>query len=114
MLPPRIGTIDLTGPHTAGAGPTRIIQTSGHVQIRAFDGTELAVYDPEALQGFSRRVAKDLQPGDQICVFSPDFVDAAREKLHLSATAPEILTLYHRTVAEAAARLPGHGYDSQS
>jgi hypothetical protein len=107
MLPPRIGTIDLTGPHNPGAGPTRIIRTSGDVQIRAFDGSELAAYDPDALQGFSRRLAKDLQPGDQICVFSPDFVDAAREKLHLSAMAPEILTLYHKTVAEAAARLPG-------
>ena len=107
LLPPRLGTIDLTGPHMPGAGPTRIIRTSGDVQIRAFDGTELAVYDPDALQPFSRRLAKDLQPGDQICVFSPDFVDAAREKLHLSATAPEVLTLYHKTVAEAAARLPG-------
>lgn len=107
LLPPRVGTIDLTGPHAPGAGPTRIICTSGDVQIRAFDGTELAVYDPDALQPFSRRLAKDLQPGDQICVFSPDFVDAAREKLHLSATAPEVLTLYHKTVAEAAARLPG-------
>ena len=108
LLPPRVGTIDLTGPHAPGAGPTRIIRTSGDVQIRAFDGSELAVYDPDALQPFSRRLAKDLQPGDQICVFSPDFVDAAREKLHLSATAPEVLTLYHKKVAEAAARLPGH------
>jgi hypothetical protein len=108
LLPPRIGTIDLTGPHAPGAGPTRIIHTSGDVQIRAFDGSELAVYDPDALQPFSRRLAKDLRPGDQVCVFSPDFVDAAREKLHLSATAPEVLTLYHKTVAEAATKLPGH------
>lgn len=107
LRPPRLGTIDLTGPHAPGAGPTRIIRTSGTVQIRAFDGSELAVYDPDALQPFSRRLAKDLQPGDQICVFSPDFVDAARQKLHLSATAPEVLTLYHKTVAEAAAKLPG-------
>jgi hypothetical protein len=107
LLPPRIGTVDLTGPYTPGAGSTRIIRTSGDVQIRAFDGSELAVYDPDALQPFSRRLAKDLQPGDQICVFSPEFVDAAREKLHLSATAPEVLALYHKTVAEAAARLPG-------
>ena len=108
LLPPRAGTIDLTGPHAQGGGPTRIIRTSGHVQIRAFDGTELAVYDPDALQPFSRRLAKDLQSGDQICVFSPDFIDAAREKLHLGATAPEVLTLYHKTVAEAATKLPGH------
>lgn len=107
MLPPGIGTIDLTGPHSQGSGPTRIIRTSGDVQIRTFDGTELAAYDPDALQPFSRYLAKDLQPGDQICVFSPDFIDAARDKLHISATAPEVLTLYHKTVAEAAAKLPG-------
>jgi hypothetical protein len=108
VLPtPRIGIIDLTGPHSAGAGPTRVIRTSGDVQIRAFDASELAVYDPDALQVFSKRPAKDLQPGDQICVFSPDFIDAAREKLHLGATAPEVLTLYHKAVAEAAAKLPG-------
>ena len=108
LLPPRVGTIDLTGSHAPGDGPTRIIRTSGDVQIRAFDGTELAAYDPDALQPFSRRLAKDLQSGDQICVFSPDFIDAAREKLHLGATAPEVLTLYHKTVAEAATKLPGY------
>jgi hypothetical protein len=108
LLPPRVATIDLTGPHAPGAGPTRIIRTSGDVQIRAFDGSELAVYAPDALQSFSRRLARDLVPGDQICVFSPDFVDAARKKLHLSAIAPEILTLYHKTVAETASQLPGH------
>ena len=107
MLPPYISTIDLTGSHAPGTGPTRIIRTSGDVQIRAFDGSELAVYDPDALQGFSRILAKDLRPGDQICVFSPDFVDAARGKLHISATAPEVLTLYHKAVAEAATKLPG-------
>jgi hypothetical protein len=107
MLPHHVSTIDLTGPQTPGAGPTRIIGTSGDVQIRAFDGSELAVYDPDALQGFSRRLAKDLRPGDQICVFSPDFIDAARAKLHISATAPEVLTLYHKAVAEAAAKLQG-------
>lgn len=108
MLPPRIATIDLTGPHAPGSGPTRMIRTSGEVQIRAFDGSELAAYDAEALQGFSRRLAKDLRPGDQICVFSPDFIEAAREQLHISATAPEVLTLYHKTVAQAVVNLPGH------
>src|SRR5208282_5912877 len=86
---PRISTIDLTGPRTASSGPTRMIRTSGYVRIRAFDGTELAVYDPDDLAVFSRRFAKDLKPGDQICAFSPDFIDDARERLRLSATAPE-------------------------
>ena len=108
LLPPRLGTIDLTGSYTPGAGPTRIIRTSGYVQIRAYDSSELAVYDPDALQPFSRKLAKDLEAGDQICVFSPDFVEAAREKLHLSASAPEILTLYHKAVTEAVVSLPGY------
>jgi hypothetical protein len=111
---PRISTIDLTGPRTASSGPTRMIRTSGHVRIRAFDGTELAVYDPDALPVFSRRLAKDLKPGDQICAFSPEFIDDAREKLRLSATAPEVLALYHRAIAEAAANLPGHTLDEKA
>jgi hypothetical protein len=111
---PRISTIDLAGPRTASSGPTRMIRTSGYVRIRAFDGTELAVYDPDALPVFSRRLAKDLKPGDQICAFSPDFMDEAREKLRLSATAPEVLSLYHRAVAEASAKLPGHTLDDKA
>lgn len=107
LLEPRVSTVDLAGPRTASSGPTRIIRTSGYVRIRAFDGTELAVYDPDALPAFSKRPAKDVLPGDQICVFTPDFVDAARDKLHLSASAPEVLTLYHQAVAEAAKKLPG-------
>ncbi len=107
LLEPRLETIDLAGPRTPSSGPTRILRTSGYVRIRAFDGTELAVYDPDAFPVFSKRLAKDLLPGDQICVFTPDFVDAARDKLHLGATAPEVLGLYHQAVADAAARLPG-------
>ena len=114
LFEPRLSTIDLTGPRTPLSGPTRIIRTSGYVQIRAFDGTELAVYDPDALPVFSKRRAKDLLPGDQICVFTPEFFDAARDKLHLSATAPEVLGLYHQAVAEAAARLPGRDLNAKA
>jgi hypothetical protein len=107
LLEPRVSTLDLAGPRTASSGPTRIIRTSGHVRIRAFDGTELAVYDPDGLPMFSKRLAKDLKPGDQVCVFTPDFVDTVRDKLRLNATAPEVLALYHRAVVDATARLPG-------
>jgi len=114
LLEPRVSTIDLAGPRTPSSGPTRMIRTSGYVRIRAFEGTELAVYDPDALPAFSKRRAKDLKPGDQICVFTPDFVDAAREKLHLSATAPEVLGLYHKAVGEAAAKLPGRDINAKA
>lgn len=104
---PRLGTLDLTTAGTPGSGALRVITTSGDLQIRAFDGSEVAAYEPDSLQIFSRKLARDLVPGDQICVFSPDFVGMAREKLNLSANASEILPLYHKAVAEAALRLPG-------
>lgn len=104
---PASGVVDLTVASSPGAGPVRIIRASGGLQIRAYDGTEMALYDAEALQVFSRRLAKDLKPGDQICVFGSDFVEMAREKLKLTAKASKILALYHEAVTEAASRLPG-------
>lgn len=114
LFEPRVSTVDLAGPRTASSGSTRIIRTSSYVRIRAFDGTELAVYDPDALPAFSKRLARDVQPGDQICLFTPDFVDAARDTLHLSASAPEVLSLYHQAVAEAAKKLPGQDLNAKA
>lgn len=98
---PRLGTLDLTATAVSGAGPTRIIRTSGELQIRAFDESDFALYDPEALQVFSRRSAKDLQSGDHVCVFSPDFVDAARrnsmllaESLRVSRFTPKYFPMF--------------------
>lgn len=105
--PPRLGTIDLTVSGAPGYGSSRLITTSSGLRIRAFDGSEVALYDPDALQVFSRKLAKDLKPGEQICVFSPDFVTAARERLNLTADAPEVLSLYHNTIIKAARKLPG-------
>ncbi len=104
---PRLGTLDLTTVAAPGSGHPRIITTSGNLQIRAFDGSEVALYDPEALQVFTRKLAKDLQPGEQICVFSHDFVDMAREKLSLTADASNVLSLYHEAVVGAVENLPG-------
>jgi hypothetical protein len=109
MQSPRLGTLDLTSIGGTATGALRIIQASGHLQIKAFEGTELALYDPDAGQVvFSRTLARDLRPGDQICVFSPEFVGMARGKLHLTADASEVLTLYHKTVADAVRTLPGY------
>ena len=73
----------------------------------------LPFYDPDALQVFSQKLAKDLKTGDQICVFTSDFVSMAREKLNLTANASEVLPLYHRTVANAATKLPGDNMTSK-
>ena len=115
VLPsPRFDTLlDLTTGGVSNSGPTRIITASGDLRIKAFDGSEVALYDPDALQVFSQKRAKDLKPGDQICVFSPDFVSMAREKLNLTANASEVLPLYHRAVANAATKLPGNNMASK-
>ena len=115
VLPsPRLDTLlDLTTTGTSNSGPTRIITTSGDLKIKAFDGSEVALYDPDALQVFSQKLAKYLEPGDQICVFSSDFVSMAREKLNLAANASEVLPLYHRTVADAVTKLPGDNMTSK-
>jgi len=104
---PRIGTLDLTAGGMRGAEPTRILGTSGGFSIRAYDQSEFAAYDPDALQVFLRKTAQSLKVGDQICVFTPDFVEAARERLNLAANASDVLALYHRDVHAAAERLPG-------
>ena len=104
---PRFGMLDLTVADIPAAGARRLLTTSSGLRIRAYDGSELAVYDPDALQVFSRKLAKDLRPDDRVCVFSPDFVAMAREKLNLTRDAPEILALYHRTVLQAVERLDG-------
>lgn len=111
---PRLGTLDLTVASTSDSGQPRIIATSDDLRIRAFDGSEVALYDPEALQVFSRKLAKDVKPGDQICVLSPDFVGMAREKLNLTADASEVLPLYHGAIVEAARKLPGDDVTSKT
>lgn len=111
---PRLGTLDLTAGVGAGAGRTRILLTSGGFKIRAFDRSEFALYNPDALQIFIRRDASQLQLGDQICVFTPDFVESARDKLNLAANASDVLLLYHKDVVAAAARLPGPDLQSQA
>ncbi len=107
ILEPRISTIDLAGPRTPSSGPTRIIRTSGRIRIRAFDGTELAVYDPDALPVFSRRLAKDLKPGDRVCAFPVLILWTMHGKSSNSAQPPLRFLRYHRSVATAT-RLPGH------
>lgn len=112
--PPRLGTLDLTIGVGQGGGPTRIITASGQVRVRAYDGSSFAVYDRDALQPFTRKLAKTLAPGDQICIFSDDFVEAARERLSLTTNASDVLVLYHRAVAEAAEQLPGADISSKA
>lgn len=111
---PRIGTLDLTTGVSGGAEPTRILGTSGGFSVRAYDHSEFAAYDPDALQVFLRKTAQSLKVGDQICVFTPDFVEAARERLNLAANASDVLALYHKDVYAAAKRLPGFDFSQRA
>jgi hypothetical protein len=100
--------IDLTG--GAGPGgefPTRRIELSTGASIRAYENSELAVYDAGELDDFEKRAASLIAPGDRVCVFTDELSDLARGMLKHTVDAPEILALYHRKVLEAAEGLPG-------
>jgi hypothetical protein len=113
-LPFNFGTLDFTDTFPAWDGAIRVIQVSDNLRIRAFEGSEFALYDADALQRFSRRFARDLQPGDEICVLSPDFVSLARERLKFSADAPDVLRLYHKAIIEKAEQLPGRDLNAKA
>lgn len=102
-------TIDLTG--GAGPGgqfPTRRIGLASGASIRVYENSELAVYDGDELDGFEKRAANLIVPGDRVCVFTDELSDVARGMLKHTVDAPEILALYHRKVFEAAKALPGN------
>ena len=108
------GTLDFTDTFSSGAGAIRVIRVSDNLRIRAFEGSEFALYEADALQHFSRRSARDLRPGDEICVFTPDFVSLARERLKFAADAPDILKLYHKEILERAQGLPGRDFTAKA
>jgi hypothetical protein len=108
------GLLDLTEASNQTIGPVRIITVSDHSRIRAFEASEFAVYEPDAVRHFSRRLAKDLRQGDQICVFTPEFIGMAREKLRFSANAPDVLRQYHQTVLDKSVSVPGRDLASKA
>lgn len=105
----QVGTLDLTSGTYGGTGSglVRTIRLSGPLRVRAFDGSEFAVYEPDALRHFARKYAKDLIPGDQVCVFDAEYTEALRARLKQSVHAPEVLNVYHQKVADAADAIPG-------
>jgi hypothetical protein len=108
------GLLDFTEAASQTGGPVRVITISDRIRIRAFEASEFALYEPDAVRHFSRRLAKDLRPGDQICVFTPEFVGMAREKLRFSAKAPDVLRQYHKSVLDKAASIPGRDMASKA
>ena len=97
---PSLGTLDLTDAEagTPGIEETRLITTSGNFQIKAFDGSEMALYDADALQAFSLKLAKDLKTGQRdLCVQPRLCKHGARE------------TGFHRKRFGSAYSVPPHG-----
>jgi len=107
LKPVRTLTVDLTAEALTSSGAIRTISLSGGFHIKAFDGSELALFDEDAPYPYSKCAARDVKPGDQICVFTSDFIEAARSLLKLAAHAPTVLSKYHSVIAKAAERLPG-------
>ena len=93
---------------------TRVLVLSGGDRIKVFDGSEIPVYEDDVSYPWSKGLAKDLRPGDEICLFKTDLVEDARAILKLTANAPELLARYHTTVCNAAAKLPGKDLNAKA
>lgn len=100
-------TIDLTADRPEWQGKIRLITLSSGTRLKVFDNSELLIFDASALMPWSKCVANQLKPDDEVCVFRDEFVDDAREILKFTADAPAALANYHRSIARAVSRLAG-------
>ncbi len=100
-------TIDLTAERPEWRGKIRLITLLSGTRLKVFDNSEFLLFDTSALIPWSKCVASQLKPDDEVCVFRNEFVDDAREILKFTADAPAALANYHRSVARAVSRLAG-------
>jgi len=90
---------DLESGHYQGH-PLVIITEEG-ASISAYEGSDILRYQEENdLQPFSKVTVSQLQGGDRFFVITPEFLDAASDKINITAMATETLKAYHTRVVE--------------
>jgi hypothetical protein len=78
-----------------------IILTEEGARISAYEGSDLLRYQEENdLQPFSKVTVSQLQGGDKFFVITPEFLEAASDKINITAMATETLKAYHTRVVE--------------
>lgn len=101
------GVIDLAGRRTPGEKVVRIRMQDGRT-ILARRKTRLILFDPDgAVPTYASCNAEDVAQGDQLCVVDDAFIDMARARLDIRATAAEEIRDYHERVQTQFAKLEG-------
>lgn len=78
-----------------------VIVTEEGARISAYEGSDILRYQEENdLQPFSKVTVSQLQGGDRFFVITPEFLDAASDKINITAMATETLKAYHTRVVE--------------
>lgn len=78
-----------------------VVVTEEGVSISAYEGSDILRYQEENdLQPFSKVTVSQLQGGDRFFVITPEFLDAASDKINITAMATETLKAYHTRVVE--------------
>ena len=104
---PEGGVIDLAGRRAPGEKVVRIVMQDGRT-ILARRKTRLIRLDPDgAVPTYGPCQAEDVTEGDQLCVVDDAFVDMARARLDIRATAAEEIRDYHDRVQTQFAKLEG-------
>jgi len=89
-------------------GHSVVIETEEGERIFAYEGTDILRYQEENdLQPFSKVAVSHLQGGDRFFVITPSFLDAASDKINITAMASETLRAYHTRVVERVRNIRG-------
>lgn len=85
-----------------------IIVTEEGASISAYEGSDILRYQEENdLQPFSKVTVSQLQGGDRFFIITPEFLDAAYDKINITAMATETLKVYHARIVERVREIKG-------
>jgi len=85
-----------------------VIVTEEGTSISAYEGSDILRYQEENdLQPFSKVTVSQLQGGDRFFVITTEFLDAASDKINITAMATETLKAYHTRVVERVRDIRG-------
>ncbi|WP_136513645.1 hypothetical protein [Geomonas edaphica] len=94
--------------HGQFQGHPVIIVTDDSAQVSAYEGSEILLYQEENdLQPFSKVQVSQLKSGDRFFVITSEFLDAASDKINITAMASETLKAYHARVVEKVRGIRG-------
>jgi hypothetical protein len=89
-----------------------VIITDDGTKISAYEGSDILRYQEENdLMPFSKVPVSQLQNGDRFFVITSEFLDAASDKINITAMATETLRAYHTRIVEKVRDI--HGWSTR-